>query len=79
MNLSANILARDGHATRVLTLRGPVGASGVPVLVDVAGAVFEPWEVELLHWPPEVEAELRRGGYIGCGPPDLELWCNCAD
>lgn len=79
MNLSADILARDGGTTRVLTLQRPKGGRGAPVLVDTTGEVFGPWELELLHWPPEAEAELRRGGYIGGRPPDLEPWCNCAD
>ncbi len=79
MNRSAGILARDGGTTRVLTLRRPSGAGGAFVLVDAAGEAFGPWEVELLHWPPEAEAELRRGGYIGGRPPDPEPWCNCAD
>ena len=72
------ILASDGGTVRDLTLRlSHVG--GVPVLVDGAGSVVNPWEVELLRWPPTATAALQRGGYLIERPTDLDLWCNCAD
>jgi hypothetical protein len=49
------------------------------VLVDAAGTVFHPWEVEVRRWPPEAETDLRRGGYLPGRSTDMELWCNCAD
>jgi hypothetical protein len=73
-----DIFARDGNAIHRLALRIPDG-NGKPILVDAAGAVFNPWEVELLRWPSKAETELRRGGYLPDRPVDLELWCNCAD
>lgn len=73
------ILASDGRAARRLFLRRPNG-SGTPVLVDAAGTVVDPWEMELLRWPAAAEAALRRGGYLVDRYPDpAELWCNCAD
>lgn len=49
------------------------------ILTNEAGVSIAPWEVELLRWPPEAEAALRRGGYLPIQPVDMELWCNCAD
>ncbi|MDG4551337.1 MAG: hypothetical protein P9F19_08120 [Candidatus Contendobacter sp.] len=72
------IFARVGHAFHRLALRIPNG-SDKPVLVNATGAKINPWEVELLHWPPEIETPLRRGGYLPFQPIDMELWCNCAD
>lgn len=72
------IVARDGALIRRLTLRQST-ASGVPILVDAAGITVDPWAVELLRWPPTVEAELRRGGYLIDRPGETEPWCNCAD
>lgn len=72
------IFARVGYAPCRLALRIPNGV-GKPMLVDIAGAVVHPWEAELLRWPPEVEAQLRRGGYLPIQPVEMELWCNCAD
>ena len=72
------IVARDGAAIRRLTLRQSL-ANGVPVLVDTAGIVVDPWTVELLRWPPAVEAELRRSGYLIDRHGETEPWCNCAD
>ena len=72
------IVARDGAAIRRLTLRQSL-ANGVPVLVDTAGIVVDPWTVELLRWPPAVEAELRRSGYLIDRPGETEPWCNGAD
>lgn len=48
-------------------------------LTNAAGQRFAPWEVELLRWPPEVEDQLQRSGYLPFRPPEAELWCNCAD
>lgn len=76
---SDGILAGDGRAVRQLVLRR-LNGGGVPVLVDAAGTVVDPWEVELLRWPTAAEAALRRGGYLIDRYPDpAELWCNCAD
>ena len=73
-----DIFAGDGNALHRLALQVPDGG-GRPVLVDATGAVFAPWEVALLRWPPAAETELRRGGYLPGRPADRELWCNCAD
>lgn len=73
---SAAILARDGAALQRLSLRL---TDPVPVLVDAAGKAIAPWEMEVVHWPPEVEPALRRGGYLRLPQPELDLWCNCAD
>ena len=75
---NGHIFARDGNTLHRLALQIPDGG-GKPVLVDAAGAVFNPWEVELLRWPPEAETALRRCGYLSGRPTDMELWCNCAD
>ena len=72
------IFARIGYTLHRLALRMPNGG-GPPTLADAAGAVVNPWEVELLRWPPEIETLLRRGGYLPSQPADMELWCNCAD
>lgn len=73
------ILASDGRAVRRLFLRRP-NEGGTPVLVDAAGTVVDPWEMELLRWPAAAEAALRRGGYLVDRYPDpAEPWCNCAD
>ena len=72
------IFARVGHAFHRLALRIPNGGDK-PALADAAGVVVDPREVELLRWPPEAEAALRRGGYLPIQPVDMELWCNCAD
>lgn len=75
---SAVILACDGAALQRLTLRmADVGLK--PVLVDAAGKVIAPWEMEVVRWPPEMEPALRRGGYLRPPQPELDLWCNCAD
>lgn len=75
--LSSNrIIARVNGLPHRLMLHH---SGGVAVLVDAANTRFNPWEVQLLDWPPEVEADLRRGGYLPVEPPDCELWCNCAD
>ncbi|HOW61612.1 MAG TPA: hypothetical protein P5326_01985 [Candidatus Contendobacter sp.] len=71
------IFASDGKT--IHSLRLSVQADDSPVLLDAAGASLAPWEVELLRWPPEAEAALRRGGYLPVQPVDMELWCNCAD
>lgn len=75
---AATILASDGSARYRLRLRQPP-TGGPPVLVDAAGTVFHPWEVEVRRWPPEAETDLRRGGYLPGRSTDMELWCNCAD
>ena len=75
---SAAILARDGAVLQRLTLRASA-PNLAPVLVDAAGKVIAPWEMEVVRWPPEVEAALRRGGYLRPPQPELDLWCNCAD
>ncbi len=72
------IFARIGHTLHCLALQTPNGA-GKPMLADAAGTVVNPWEVELLRWPPEAETLLRRGGYLPSQPVEMELWCNCAD
>ena len=72
------ILAHDGATVHRLTLHVP-SEEERPVLVDAAGVVFYPWELQLLRWPPDAEPTLRRGGYLPGRPADLELWCNCAD
>lgn len=72
------ILAHDGATVHRLTLHVP-SEEERPVLVDAAGVVFNPWELQLLRWPPDAEPTLRRGGYLPGRPADLELWCNCAD
>ena len=74
---STLIFASDGAMIHRLHLG--TRADGSPVLVDAGGATFQPWEVELLRWPPDAEPALRRGGYLPGRPADLELWCNCAD
>lgn len=74
---SASIIARVDGALHDLMLHR---VGGAVVLVDAANAQFNPWEVELLDWPPAVEADLRRSGYFPVQQStDLELWCNCAD
>jgi hypothetical protein len=78
INPSTGILASDGSTLLRLSLSFP-SMDGAPVLVDAAGATFHPWEVELRRWPPETEADLRRGGYLPGRPINMELWCNCAD
>lgn len=77
-NPDDGILASTGDAVCRLTLRLP-RTGGAPVLVDATGAVINPWEVELLRWPPSATAALRSGGYLTERPADLDLWCNCAD
>lgn len=72
------ILAHDGATVHRLMLHIP-SEEERPVLVDAAGVVFNPWELQLLRWPPDTEPALRRGGYLPGRPADLELWCNCAD
>ncbi|MFO1424212.1 MAG: hypothetical protein U1F70_11265 [Candidatus Competibacteraceae bacterium] len=72
------IFARVDHGFCHLALRIPNGG-GKPMLVDTTGARVNPWEVELLHWPPEAETPLRRGGYLPIRLVDMELWCNCVD
>ena len=73
-----DIAARDGNVIHRLALQVPDG-DGNPVLVDATGAIFHPWEVELLRWPSAAETALRRGGYLPGRPVDVEFWCNCAD
>ncbi len=77
---SAGSASTKGRACRQCgQLRRPNGG-GTPVLVDAAGTVVDPWEMELLRWPAAAEAALRRGGYLVDRYPDpAELWCNCAD
>ena len=75
---STAIFASDGSAIqrlygRLLTEDGPF------ILTNEAGASIAPREVELLRWPPEFEARLKRSGYLPFRSPDTELWCNCAD
>ena len=77
-NSHDSILASDGGVVQPLTLRLPQPGKP-PVLVNAAGAVVNPWEVELLRWPPTATAALRSGGYLIRRPTDLDLWCNCAD
>ena len=72
------IFASDGNAIHRVALRIPDGG-GAPILANAADMAFNPWEVELLRWPPEAETALRRGGYLPGRPVDMELWCNCAD
>lgn len=71
------IFASDGATIHGLRLG--TRADGSPVLLDAAGVSLAPWEVELLRWPPEAEADLRRGGYLPGRPIVTEPWCNCAD
>lgn len=78
IDASASILAQVDAGPRQLRLR-QVAAERAPVLVDEVGTVFQPWEVELLRWPPEVETALQRSGYLPVQPLDMALWCNCAD
>lgn len=74
-----DIFASDGATIHRLALRWSK-ERGTPMLVDTAGTVVAPWEIELLRWPPAVEPELRRGGYlVDRGWPATEPWCNCAD
>lgn len=73
-----SIFASDGGVVRHLRVRLP-HAGNPPVLVDAAGAIVHPWEVELLRWPPTATAALQHGGYLSKQPADLDLWCNCAD
>ena len=73
-----DIFACEGNTVHRLMLQIPSGG-GKPALVNAAGAVVNPWEVELLRWSPEAETALRRGGYLPGRPMDMELWCNCAD
>jgi hypothetical protein len=75
---STAIFASDGSTIqrlygRLLTEDGPF------ILTNEAGASIAPWEVELLRWPPEDEAALKRSGYLSVQTHDTELWCNCAD
>ncbi len=73
------IVASDGRVVQQLILRRPSGG-GAPVLVDAAGIVVDPREMELLRWPTAAEAALRRGGYlVDRYPNPAEPWCNCAD
>ncbi len=72
------VFARIDYTLHRLALRPPNGGDP-PTLVDAAGTVVNPWEVELLRWPPEAETLLRRGGYLPSQPAEVELWCNCAD
>lgn len=72
------IFARVDHDFCHLALRIPNGG-GKPTLVNATGARVNPWEVELLRWPPEAETPLRRGGYLPIQFVDTELWCNCVD
>ncbi|MFZ1326639.1 MAG: hypothetical protein WAT67_11590 [Candidatus Contendobacter sp.] len=72
------IYALVGHTIQRLAFSGS-NDSAPPRLVDADGARLNPWEVELLHWPPWAEAELRRGGYLSSQWSDQELWCNCTD
>lgn len=78
IDASASILARVDAIPCELRLR-PVAADRAPVLVDATGTVFQPWEVELLRWPPEMETALQLSGYLPRSPLDMALWCNCAD
>ncbi|NJM11028.1 MAG: hypothetical protein HC889_03170 [Synechococcaceae cyanobacterium SM1_2_3] len=73
---SNRVIARVDGASHPLRLEC---ASDAAVLVDAANTRFNPWEAQALDWPPEAEADLRRGGYLPVLPPDDELWCNCAD
>lgn len=73
------IFASDGTTLCRLRLHRP-SIDARPVLVDAAGTLVQPWEVELLRWPSQAEAELRRGGYLTERHWSLaEPWCNCAD
>lgn len=74
---STAIFARDGNVIR--RLRAHTQNNGRVQLADETGAFIAPWEVELLHWPPAIEAVLRDSGYLLVRIPDAELWCNCAD
>lgn len=74
---STAIFASDGSAIQRLHLCNQV--NGLPVLADETGAPVAPWQAELLRWPPEIEATLKRSGYLLLRTPDAELWCNCAD
>lgn len=74
---STLIFASDGAT--IHSLRLGARANGSPVLLDTTGDPVAPWEMELVHWPPEAETELRRGSYLPGRPADTELWCNCAD
>ena len=74
---SAAIFASVGTTIQRLHLR--IQADGSPILVDDTDSTVAPWEIELLRWPPEVEATLQRGGYLPARPHATELWCNCAD
>jgi hypothetical protein len=73
---SIRIIARVNGSLHHLMLHRTGGAA---VLVNAANARFSPCEVQLIDWPPEAEADLRRGGYFPIQQPDMELWCNCAD
>ncbi len=75
---SDNILAGDDGTLQRLTLAPTAtGTGAMPMNAD--GVPIDPWEVELWRWPPEAEPALRRSDCPRGGPPDLELWCNCAD
>jgi hypothetical protein len=74
---SQAIFASDGSTIQRLRLLCLDDAP--PILIDEAGVRIAPWEINLLRWPREAEADLRRGGYLPVRPSDMELWCNCAD
>ncbi len=75
---STAIFASNGSTIQRLYGR-LLAEDGPLILTDEAGVSIAPWEVELLRWPPEVEARLKRSGYLSFRTPDTELWCNCAD
>jgi hypothetical protein len=74
---SIAIFASDG--SMIQRLQSRTQADGSSILVDEAGVFVAHWEVELLRWPPEDEAALKRSGYLSVQTHDTELWCNCAD
>lgn len=74
---SPAIFASDGSTIQRLHLH--TQADGSPILADDVGATVAPWEIELLRWPPEAEAALKRGGYLPVRPHSPALWCNCID
>lgn len=74
------VLAHDGATVHRLTLHVP-SEEERPVLVNAAGVVFNPWELQL-RWPPPIRnppcgavVVICRVGLLRV----LELWCNCAD
>ena len=69
------IIARVDGALHPLRLECTGDAA---VLVDAANTRFNPWEAHVLDWPPEAEADLRRGGSLPILPPDDDVGRSAA-